>query len=579
MLASFFEHIWLIMSPGFLCLHLMCCLDPASCRIKVFNLFREVRCSNLSKNATFRDMQRLLPILDNDLARKDELVALKDLTFRQTVISVDSMMPSSNNHDGTDAQQSIDESTEISVNVPDRGEGMRRVIKSAPANIANLREAGSTLLDEKAAERLKVFHDRQDYSRLDSKDKRRPSIQFSMKELITTIRPKVDAGDTTCIGQEQDGTSHNEVPKSRTFSSDGITDVSSSLPAFPFSLPTALLAEAGDDVWNSSTWVDLIVPSDTIVWDITSDNEVEQQEHGIKIDCLESHSSVDSSGLSSPADGKIEDAEECGSLGDNSKQADGEKETIFKGVWEQSYRDNVTRKGTILEPADSSEQETHEMVDFNAAEKNSVYDGPPDYGPLFVASDLDLYFDSFIFHSDTSEDSLQEEVSTNKEVTAPRIQLFKFDRDTLINSKRLQANAVALSSTIDFSERYIGVWRETVLACGSYARSRLSPIQMPKRGFHGDPVVRTGKDVMVSEGRRFILCLSDSALYFIVDDDVSSQSSDSMTRIFPSRIPPTSVSGVCIEMFPCCVDASVSLIFSSFSQTNRHSVMHTGPTP
>ena len=489
-------------------------------------------------------MQRLLPILDNELASKDELVALKDLTFRQTVISVDSMMPSSNNHDGTDAQQSIDESTEISVNVPDRGGGMRRVIKSAPANIANLRKAGSTLLDEKAAERLKVFHDRQDYSRLDRNNKRRPSIQFSMKELITTIRPKVDAGDIVkCNGQEQDGTSDNVVSKSRTFSSDGIADVSSSLPAFPFSLPSSLLTEAGDDVWNSSTWVDRIVPSETIIWDITSDNEGEQQEADNIIQSLESHSSVDGSGLSSPADGKLDDAEECGSLGGDSKQSfHGERETMFKGVWEQSYRDNVTRKGTILEPADSSEQEAHEMVDFNAAEKKSVYDGPPDYGPLFVASDLDLYFDSFIFHSDASEDSLQEEVSTNKEVTAPRIQLFKFDRDTLINSKRLQANAVALSSTIDFSERYIGVWSETVLACGSYARMRMSPIQIPKRGFHGDPVVRKGKDVMVSEGRRFILCLSDSALYFIVDDDVSSQNSDSTTRIFPSRIPPTSVS-------------------------------------
>ena len=32
--------------------------DPTSFRIKVFNLFREVRCKNMAQNATFRDMQR-----------------------------------------------------------------------------------------------------------------------------------------------------------------------------------------------------------------------------------------------------------------------------------------------------------------------------------------------------------------------------------------------------------------------------------------------------------------------------------------------------------------------------------------
>ena len=92
---------------------------------------------------------------------------------------------------------------------------------------------------------------------------------------------------------------------------------------------------------------------------------------------------------------------------------------------------------------------------------------------------------------------------------APRIQLFKFDRDLL---NRKGQHGVALPLATGCRERYIGVWKLDVMAMGPYAQARLSPIKVPKRGFHGGSVTHAGKDVMVSESRKFILCLSYSAL-------------------------------------------------------------------
>ena len=73
----------------------------------------------------------LLPSLDNELATKAELVELKGLTFRQAVIPVDTMTSSENKDGQTDNNNmNIDESSEISVNMPTSG-GIRRISKNS----------------------------------------------------------------------------------------------------------------------------------------------------------------------------------------------------------------------------------------------------------------------------------------------------------------------------------------------------------------------------------------------------------------------------------------------------------------
>jgi hypothetical protein len=83
------------------------------------------------------------------------------------------------------------------------------------------------------------------------------------------------------------------------------------------------------------------------------------------------------------------------------------------------------------------------------------------------------------------------------------------------------------------------VWKEDVIACGSFARSRLQQTNSQKRGFHGEIVTMAGKDAFVSESRKIIVCLSDSALYLIVDDDITAKprKTNNVKRPFPSKIP------------------------------------------
>jgi hypothetical protein len=195
------------------------------------------------------------------------------------------------------------------------------------------------------------------------------------------------------------------------------------------------------------------------------------------------------------------------------------------------------------EPINLAERNA-DLLDLSAAEQRSRYDGPPDYGPLFVSSDTDLYFDTFVFPRDSSEDGA-DDFDGRRVNMAPRIQLFKFDRDLIINSHRQQG--IGLPVKIDFHERFIGIWKVDVLACGTFARSRLPPMKAPMKGFHGDTITRAGKDEMISESRKFILCLSEAAVYFIIDDDVSSHKPTGQKRPFPSRIPPKSVSLLCVD--------------------------------
>eukprot|EP00581_Thalassiosira_minuscula_P014765 CAMPEP_0183721460 /NCGR_PEP_ID=MMETSP0737-20130205/13729_1 /TAXON_ID=385413 /ORGANISM="Thalassiosira miniscula, Strain CCMP1093" /LENGTH=1599 /DNA_ID=CAMNT_0025951471 /DNA_START=195 /DNA_END=4994 /DNA_ORIENTATION=+ len=536
--------------------------DPASCRIKVFNLFREVRCNSLPKNATFRDMQGLLPVLDNELATKDELVALKDLTYRQTVVP-DSVSRSVNINGGTSTDNnSIDDSSEISINMPDSGGGcIRRIVKNSSSRVAHMRVAGSSSLEKKAVERLERFHGNADSLSQRKGGGSQISSQFNITDLITTLRPEMNNGDAYVLLEGERNLGRG-VLMAGSFSSHqsaiGDGNVTSNSPAkdFPFSLPSELLAEADDDVWTPCTHLDLIVPSDQIVWDIMPSDDIAEQnsfdeandEHGVSSDeliempdgdlfCPDDEKENPSLGLEQES---VEEDNHASDSGNTNEEAS--KKSMFNGIWEQSYRDNVTRnKKHVLDANNSDEEAVVEVLGFNDAEQKSQYDGPSDYGPLFVSSDLDLYFDSYIFHRDTSEGDMQE-ASPNRRITAPKIQLFKFDRDLLINA-RTKLHGANLPSSADFHERYIGIWRENLLACGGPAISRLPPLKIPKRGFHGETVTIGSKDVMASESRKFILCLSDSALYFIIDDEISPQNSIGGERKFPSRIPPNSTFG------------------------------------
>jgi len=472
-------------------------------------------------------MQRLLPILDNEIATKDELVALKALTYRHAVMPMDEI-PSTNNADGSADVNNINERSEIFVNMPDPKGHIRRIVKSSLVNLVHLRMPVPST-DKATGQRRNDSHIFRD-------DQSSISVLFSMEDLLKSVRQTVVRDsliDQNHIIRRETLQSVSSLLSESKAAITGESDDSPPMSFFPYGLPPSLLAEADDDVWNPKQ---LILPSDSIVWDMMdSDDDVANGDHI-------SHPTMflEEQPVNDDESGRPE-----------SIQSDGEitadlisRKSELNGIWEKPYHDTVlTRQMAESEPINLAERNA-DLLDLSAAEQRSRYDGPPDYGTLFVSSDTDLYFDTFVFPRDSSEDGA-DDFDGRRVNMAPRIQLFKFDRDLIINSHRQQG--IGLPVKIDFHERFIGIWKVDVLACGTFARSRLPPMKAPMKGFHGDTITRAGKDEMISESRKFILCLSEAAVYFIIDDDVSSHKPTGQKRPFPSRIPPKSVSLLCVD--------------------------------
>ena len=435
----------------------------------------------------------MLPILDGELATKDEMVALKEFTFRQTVVpdSLPYLV----------GQQQVDASSEVSVNMPDQSGSIRKVTRSSPGRDARI-SSTSRGASRKRPKRVV---------------RRGKQVKFGMPEVIATVRPRVVDGDT------------HEDESEPASSRPSIAVGAASPCSFSYQLPQDILDEADDQVWNGPSQLDLIPTADDLVWDTKLDDADIDRLYPLE-GCAQHEDPAGECAAPEEAD---ESAEDGGPI---------QFDAVFGEVWEQTYQEVVTKNddSSVFGPVEPPRIAFVEPEDFNQAEEEDTYDGPPDYFSLAVESALDLYFDSFVFRRESAGNGPDGPVESPV-LTAPRIQLFKFDRSVLIDG-RLDAFA-----PLDLGEQFVGALRMGVIPCGAYARGRLSPARVPRRGFHGDRVAsRGGKDVLVSEARELILCLSDGALYFIVDDDngAAPDGADGATaRRFPSRIPPGSSFG------------------------------------
>ena len=322
----------------------------------------------------------MLPILDNEIATKDELIALKDLTFRQTVTPVESMLPPESKEGYTSSK--IDESSEISVNMPDPKSGLRRIAKSFPTKLAHFRIVGP-LSGE--------MHLRSFRRRLDKRARGKVTksnevdVQFEHTELITSIRPKT----------LRDQVSYEKISsgglRTSSFSSDQSEDCANSPEApFPFGIPSSLLAEAPEHVWAPFSRLDLISPSDDIVWDINTGgdfnqnasfglrDESEAEEHDDRKETADgSYETIVSSDveLQAMSSGQVQESSHNSALndldGDEARSHSKSRKSMFDGIWEQSNDEST------LEPT--------AVIDFIGAEQNAQYDGPSDYRPLFAS--------------------------------------------------------------------------------------------------------------------------------------------------------------------------------------------------
>ena len=160
---------------------------------------------------------------------------------------------------------------------------------------------------------------------------------------------------------------------------------------------------------------------------------------------------------------------------------------------------------------------------YQLAEAKSKFLGLEQERNLKIMDNLEAYFKSFVFPNfvpDVGSCQLNNEEDTWQTIffRYPRIQLLSKDRATREQS-RAQKQSLQLSSGETDREQLVRVWKEDVVACGKPSLRRLSPNRTAHFGFHGDLSWVDGKVKTVSECRQVIICLSDTCLYVISDND------------------------------------------------------------
>ena len=185
---------------------------------------------------------------------------------------------------------------------------------------------------------------------------------------------------------------------------------------------------------------------------------------------------------------------------------------------------------------------------FALAEENSTFCGAAAYKELRIVEHLDLYFRLFVFNYSLPDSThatlglgIDDEDWHFVLEHYPKIQLWPIDRrmrEAVKEKARIEGklNAPTL-------EEFRRVWKEKVVACGKPALRRLTPNRGARYGFHGELLWSAAstshiKPETVAECRETILCLSNAALYFILDNDAVSDKARENKRKFPLPIRP-----------------------------------------
>jgi hypothetical protein len=194
----------------------------------------------------------------------------------------------------------------------------------------------------------------------------------------------------------------------------------------------------------------------------------------------------------------------------------------------------------------TSRDESPPLNKFQLAEVNLEYDGPEYSRDWSVLSNLQLYFNTFVFPGDSFAASIPDS-STNYDdlpdednwqlvtMKYPRIQLWPEDRRWLENAS-ISEMGQASSGESASCERLVRVWEEDILPCGKPALRRLLPYRRTRLGFHGDLLFQEASPDTFSACRKVILCLSSAAFYVIVREDKVTATLQEKKRKFPIPI-------------------------------------------
>ena len=119
----------------------------------------------------------------------------------------------------------------------------------------------------------------------------------------------------------------------------------------------------------------------------------------------------------------------------------------------------------------------------------NTYFGPQQYKSLPIRDNLELYFRHQVF---------------NDIMDTPYLEMVEDDR------KECAAGPTR-------GEKFLALWKEEIIPCGLESRRKMGENKCPFRAFHGEIV--KGAESSSRGATRCILCASDRAIYFIIDDE------------------------------------------------------------
>ena len=268
-------------------------------------------------------------------------------------------------------------------------------------------------------------------------------------------------------------------------------------------------------------------------------------------DLLSPESSVAPLLMPQPASSSVESVSEEG-MGDQSAISS----MVFRSnpLPDQIYPDDFSVPSSLGTNRDDFPSRASK---FQVAEENAAYDGPETWKDRNVLDNFKLYFETYVFPSQSTvtpdEDEVEDEEFDDGWQTValryPRIQLWPEDRrwlETPSPSNIASPTPTAARSAGEWAlatrERFVRVWEEDVIPCGKPALRRLAPNRRIRLGFHGDQLYIEGAPDPYAECRKVYLCLSSAAFYIILrtDDVTKKQDEKGIKKRFPNPIPESS---------------------------------------
>ena len=474
-------------------------------RLKLLDLFKEARLDKSDKRLTFRDLIRMLPILDGVEITKKELVALKNLTFSQSIaVPID------------DASDPVTEGL-LSIYEPfrddylgpdgctlaasiDMNHGQRPTIRKSRRKIVSIIQGNKSSegypLIESLRERRRILKKK---TKMKSKNPRisdmYPTLENVLKSMIINKRERRTNGES------------NEEP---------------SLEENDQSMEEVLLEESDKNVVVNQYSVE----SEFILNEIDAALEDPIILYKTIECCLEHNDESKKNGSATSKETNNITESKVIDIMNRSTDAD---ISINK---DSSIGDHQVESSKLK----SAHDKLLETFNFAVAERTSSYDGPDEYSNLLVSTYLELYFNTFVFPPSSLYNPMDGREDSNpiQQTKLPRIQLYQTDRDLMMWTLAQKSGKGLNTHLQDTGEQLIALSCENIIPCGMAATGRIAPTESESKGIRGGTLFYEGKPLFMSEGHDMLLCISNTAIYLIPN---TVQEMKITGRQFPAPIP------------------------------------------